>query len=303
MNGIFDGEQQERTSKGEALRPSDGALPPAARHDGQAPCLHDCWPRPSSRSHSILAFFVAALVLSAVITSLYPAVHMRHAVIQEAMLAAVALGLTWRVVGFGGLALGERGKRSVLAAVISLLLVAALAGGSTSLFVSMPSMEYVFEPLPVRIALMIALCLLTGLYEECLFRGLCFNAFRGAFSKHPDLSAAAVQAALFAVMHVSLYEALLLGDAVIWAQVAIKAIQAFLFGLIMAAMAVRTQGLWLPIFLHAVFDCLYLGAGMVMSGVSNAQHFSGMVPDLVMMTVAAVLLACACRACISWLRD
>ena len=275
------------------------------------------WPRVQHQK-TMLAF-IAALVAVALICAAYPAVHMTHAVVQEILLAGVVVLITWNTVGMGSLrqllyAFRRRNvlllacQRPRLLATVVLILVAAAVGGSASFVVSVPSIEYVLNPLFVRVFLALMLCLFTGVFEECLFRGLAFVAFCNAgnvqYSKATSIMLAALlQAALFACMHVSVQHIMSAGGVLVVVQAGIKLVQAFLFGLVMVAVAMRTQGLWCSIVLHVVFDCLYLGPALVMGGVMNIYHFSGTVLEMAIMLITALLLLGAWCMCRMWLHE
>lgn len=196
--------------------------------------------------------------------------------------------------------------RRVAAVAIGLLIAAACVGGIASVARFGPQPQDPPDPLVARVALAAALCLLTGVFEELLFRGIAFSAFESAFRswrsvRNPVRAAALVQAMLFAFMHVSLQEALLLGGPIVGAQALLKMLQAFLFGMIMAGLFTRTRSLLGPIAVHAAFDCLYLGPATAISGVASASYLSGSLPDLVALAASTALIAGAAWRARGWL--
>ena len=110
----------------------------------------------------------------------------------------------------------------------------------------------------------VALCLLTAVFEEGVFRVLALDAFAPALGggRRGMLRAALVSAVLFGALHVSLGEAasaVQAADFVAVAQTACKPVQAALFGLFMAAMYFGTRNLWTLVAVHAAFNFLYAG--------------------------------------------
>ncbi|WP_165249501.1 CPBP family intramembrane glutamic endopeptidase [Adlercreutzia sp. ZJ141] len=198
-----------------------------------------------------------------------------------------------------------RTRRAATVAV-GLMIAAACIGGIASIVFPNPQVHAPTDPLAVRIALAAALCLLTGVFEELLFRGIAFTAFESAFRswrsvRNPARAAAIVQAALFALLHVSLQDALLLESPIAGAQALLKILQAFLFGMIMAGLFARTRSLLPCVVAHAAFDCLYLGPAFSASGMVSVSYMSGSLPDLIALTASTALIACAAWLTRSWL--
>ncbi len=100
---------------------------------------------------------------------------------------------------------------------------------------------------PAHTVLFVALnTWLVGLSEEWMFRGVLFQALRSRFAMWPSILLMSV---LFGAVHVlnvfvtgHLFEA------------AVQAVAAFLSGLVLVALLVRTGSIWVPIAYHALWD-------------------------------------------------
>lgn len=180
----------------------------------------------------------------------------------------------------------------------------------------------------------IALCLLTALFEESLFRGLGLRAFHQAFQKpdepsnpnnpskpsepnkldklgepselsklsepnkpnkpsNPLAKATFAQALLFALMHLSIGQAFDASCALVWLNLLLKGAQAFLFALVMAELAVNTGSLRLPIALHAGFDILYLGPGLISGEALTGSYLSASAANALMLAASSAFLLAA----------
>ena len=150
-----------------------------------------------------------------------------------------------------------------------------------------------------------SLCLVTGLFEEALFRGVMFRGFACAFEAsgraNPLLWAAAVSAGVFGVLHVSGGSPAVPSDAVVLAQVVLKPVQAALFGFVMAGVFARSHNLWLACGLHAAFNALSEGPLFLASGYLPATYLTGSVADAVLLAVGSVLLVPAAVKAKAWL--
>lgn len=156
------------------------------------------------------------------------------------------------------------------------------------------------------------LCLLTGVFEEGVFRVLALDALAPAFCRDrqarsgerraasvlgPEpavrqsgvLGAAVASSALFGVLHVSAVDAAAAASAVAWAQFALKPVQAGLFGFFMAALFVRTGSLWKAAGVHGLFNLLYLGP-VLAAGVLSPTYVTGSFVDLALLAATTLLL-------------
>ena len=151
----------------------------------------------------------------------------------------------------------------------------------------------------------VSLCLVTGLFEEALFRGVMFRGFACAFEAsgraNPLLWAAAVSAGVFGVLHVSGGPPAVPPDAVVLAQAVLKPVQAALFGFVMAGVFARSHNLWLACGLHAAFNALSEGPLFLASGYLPATYLTGSVADAVLLAVGSALLVPAAVKARTWL--
>lgn len=136
----------------------------------------------------------------------------------------------------------------------------------------------------------ILLCLLTGVFEEGVFRAVALDALMPAFkpSRHRVLLAALVSSALFGMLHISMGEVSSLADPIMVAQACIKPLQAGLFGLFMAALFMRSRNLWVVAGVHGAFNVLYTGPALL-SGVPDT-YVTGSPVDLVLLVATTALL-------------
>ena len=142
------------------------------------------------------------------------------------------------------------------------------------------------------IASIVLMCVLTGVFEEGVFRVAAVEAFEAAFgdAAHAPLKAAALSAAVFGLLHVSSADAAAASSAVAWAQLAAKPVQAALFGFCLARAYQRTRSLWPLAAFHAMFDVLYLGPTMAATGSLSPTYVTGQPADLAVLVLATVLL-------------
>lgn len=237
------------------------------------------------------AVFVAALGASAGCFSLVPGDTLEGSLAQGALLTAVAL-----------VAVGLSHPRALraphracggLSPWVGYLLLVGAAAGSASLAMAP---DLAFDLGLARVAQVTALCLLTGVFEEGVFRVLALDAFVPALGggSRGTMRAAIVSAVLFGVMHGSLGPAAS-GDAVAVAQAVVKPLQAGLFGFFMAAAYAATRNLWALAFAHAAFDLLYIGP-LLLAGDLQRAYVTGDVGDLALLVVTTALLVPAAIA-------
>lgn len=146
-------------------------------------------------------------------------------------------------------------------------------------------------PLMVRVVVVVLICLLTGVFEEGIFRATALRAFIPAFegSRAPLLKAALASSVLFGFLHVSAADAVAAGSAVAWAQVVCKPLQAALFGLVMTALFIRTRSLWTASLAHGLFNVVYVGPLMLLAGVQTT-YVTGDPFDLALLAATTLLL-------------
>lgn len=152
------------------------------------------------------------------------------------------------------------------------------------------------EVLPV--ALFLAVCALTGLFEETLFRGIMFNGFALGFAcagaLKPQAAAAVFSSVVFGVLHAPyLFMLPAQLDVVSLMQMVAKPVQASLFGGVMVALYVRTGSLALPVVLHFLYDAV-AGFPLVLFGSGQiTTYVTGNPYDLGAMLCAIIVFAVA----------
>lgn len=145
--------------------------------------------------------------------------------------------------------------------------------------------------------------LMTGIFEEGVFRVSAISAFEMAFGDkpHASLRAAIVSALLFGLMHVSSGDAESAQDLVSILQFVLKPVQAAMFGFCLAVVYQTARNLWAIAGFHALFDLLYLGPAMLLTGTLQNTYVTGLVGDLVVLVVTTILLIPATRSSYRWL--
>ena len=264
----------------------------------------------AARSHRAV-LFLAALALSMVCFEALPADTLEGSLAQSAALAALALAaaalsdpcsLRVRAARSRASARPDGAHAAFRAGRLRgwtgyLLVVGLVAGAVTALLAASPGSAPFSDgasplPLVARAALVAAVCLFTGVFEEGLFRAVALDALRPAFGpgRRGVVLAALASSVLFGALHVSTGDAATAGSAVAWLQLLLKPVQAMLFGFFMAALFVRTRSLWAVAGAHALFDLLYTGPVAVLSGASQATYVTGSAPDLVLLAATTALL-------------
>lgn len=236
-----------------------------------------------------MAVFVGALVASSLCFSLVPGDGLEGSLVQTAVLAGIALV---GVLLVDRRALGKprsllRGMRGWTVAVLAVGFVAGvgslwLAGGT--------GVAGDAAGLAGSAVLVVATCLLTGVFEEGVFRVLALDALVPLFGGDRGLLKAAVwSSVLFGVLHSSVGDAAAAGTAIAWAQAFVKPVQAALFGFFMAALFVRTRSLWVVAGVHGLFDIACLGPGMLVGGAAQS-YVTGNPADLALLVFTTALL-------------
>lgn len=257
-------------------------------------------------SGKTLAVFVVVLVVSFAVMSVLSADGLLRACLQEALLAAVAIGAvvfacpravrrvccTNRVQH--GMAVGAAVVLvGVLGGVITLAAwcFADFAFAGSLVGVAFPSIGIFAQ----RLVLLLAVCALTGAFEEAFMRVLAIEAFEsllGAGGEGADWAvkrAVLLSAVLFALLHVGAPDAA--ASATVLLQTLVKFAQAFLFGLVMGVLYARSRSLWPCAVAHAGFDALYLGPDVVLTGVLPTTYASGLPIDTALLCATTALLA------------
>lgn len=254
-----------------------------------------------ARRHRV-AVFVVVLMLTVLCFQVVPGGTLGGMLVQAAVLSVVALGgiaLVDRRTLKGELASAserllwaEAARWTAYVLIVGLIFGAAAWWGAVSSGeLSEVSRSDSLTALLVRFAATVALCLLTGVFEEGVFRVLALDAFVSTFGsgRRGVLYAAIAASVLFGMLHVSFGEASALGGVIAWVQSIIKPVQAGLFGFFMAAVFVRTRNLWIIVGIHALFDMLYAGPLMV-AGKLQLTYVTGSDYDLALLALSTLLL-------------
>lgn len=253
-----------------------------------------------ARNHRA-AVFVAALVASAACFSLVPGDTLGGSLVQGAALAVLALAAVGasNPRALRAPRLGSAGSLGPWAGYVAAI---GLAAGVASFF-ALPQ-GAVLDVAPLHVAQVVALCLVTGVFEEGVFRVLALDALVPALggSRRGMLRAALVSAVLFGALHVSLGEAVVAVDVVSGLQAVLKPVQAGLFGLFMAMVYFKTRNLWTLVGVHAAFNLFY-SAPPLLAGDVQQTYVTGNPFDLVLLAATTLLLVPPALAAVRSVRD
>lgn len=244
--------------------------------------------------------FAVALVASSGCYALVSGETLAGSVVQTAILAVIAL-VAVMLVRPGALRVISRrvlvGWRGWIAFVFAVGFVGGVGSRIGELFAPGSLGALAGCVGVVQFVQAIALCLLTGVYEEGVFRVLAIDAFTSAFggSRRCLLGATVASSVLFGVLHVSVGDAVEMAGlasvagSIALVQIAMKSLQAALFGLFMAALYVRTRNVWLLAIVHGVFDMLYLGPSLLGEFEIAQTYVTGNPADLAFLIVTTAL--------------
>lgn len=146
---------------------------------------------------------------------------------------------------------------------------------------------------PAALGGFLLLCVVTGIFEEALFRGVMFKGLASALrlngTSRPLLGAALVSSVVFGVLHIS-GGVPFSGSELVVAQLFAKAMQATLFGLIMAGLFAQWASIWPAAALHAAFNALSEAPLFLLTGQVPLTYATGDPVDLIILSVSAALL-------------
>lgn len=192
--------------------------------------------------------------------------------------------------------------------------------------------------LPALIALLIACCFTTAVFEEGFFRGIVVpcakrrtqlelealqkgEAGRLTLETYNQMtdeekretqnvpySAAVFSGLLFGVVHMFSGSIGFAGSSLpaigLMAVMGIaKAVQAGFFGYVMAAFMMRTGSVYGPMIVHFFFDLLYFAPVILLTGNLPAAYATGNLVDLLMLALTIAALVPATRAASTWLKE
>lgn len=241
--------------------------------------------QPCSSRHSLAALLVA-LGVAHVGYAILPGATLMQSLVQTAVLAvAILVIIAWSApVALQRASLGPVRAEALWTAGVGLV------GGVVLLVVHAPVLTLDPVLLVPNIALVLALCLTTGVFEEGLFRVLLMNALvqHGPFVKHPWLGAALTSSLLFALLHVPL-AALSDFNTMASLQAVLKLAQTATFGMIMAGLYAAHRSLWQNVIIHAGFNFFYLGP-VYLGLVTPTTYLPGAFDDFAVLILTCVLL-------------
>lgn len=250
------------------------------------------------RSGKVAAAFAVLLVVSFAVMNTMPSDTLSAALLQEAVLALVALVAVRFAVPdvLKRCTQAVQQRNTVRFAAIALLLTGLIGGTVTLLtwlFADGGNVSgFVSAALPLaaglirNLLLLLGICLLTGVYEEAFMRVLGIEAFERALDAKRAILASA---ALFALLHVGAPD--VSAGQLVLLQAALKFGQALLFGVILGALYARMRRLWPCAFIHAGFDVLYMVPNVLLTGMMPETYASGAVGDTVLLAVSVLMLS------------
>lgn len=240
---------------------------------------------PCHARHSLAALLIAVGV-AYVVYAVLPGVTLVQSLGQTVVLAVAALG----IIAWSAPTALKRTRVSNFRAEALWAMGVGLVGGVALLVSSSPVPAFDLAGLVLIIALVLALCLATGVFEEGLFRVLLMNALveHGPFEKHPWLAAALLSSIIFAMLHVP-WETLNGLEPLGVLQAILKIAQTATFGMIMAGLYAANRSLWQNAIIHAGFNFFYLGpvyAGLVVP----TTYLPGALDDFSVLILTLILL-------------
>lgn len=251
--------------------------------------------RPSNKSY--LLWFLVAAILAAIIFALCPNDTLPESLLESLLLAvsgSACYGVSNR--RSSKLDVPQHGGGPLLMVVyIGLAGAAQLVfslfedGSAHELWAAVPSES---EGLAILIGSLAAICIFTGIFEECLMRGLLFPAVEDRYkpSRHATVIAAGVSSLVFGLLHVAsdLPTALEM-NVIFQLSVLTKVAQASLFGFAMCSIF-KTHGLVWCIVAHALFDIIVFLPGAIALETPATSYATSSLPGLLGILCSTLLL-------------
>lgn len=251
--------------------------------------------RPSNKSY--LLWFLVAVILAAIIFSLRPNDTLPESLLESLLLAVSGLAC-YGASNRCGSGLGNQqhgGGPWLMVAYLGLAGVAQLVfslfedGAVRELWVAVSN-----EPaeLAILVGGLAAACIFTGIFEECLMRGLLFPAIEDRYkpSRNAAVIAACVSSLVFGLLHVAgdLTIALEM-DVIFQLSVLAKIAQASFFGFVMCSIF-KTHGIAWCIAAHALFDFIVFLPGAMALEAPAASYATSSLPGLLGILCSTLLL-------------
>ncbi len=268
----------------------------------------------AQRPRALLGF-IAVLIAAVLLWASLPSKTVPEQLAQGALLAACAIAGTAWACPSALLANSAKARKAfpsdgtspkpqsraktvgLAAGIIALGFAGGLAAALSA--TNVPQAVFAIAP-AARVAQTLALfalsCLLTGLFEEGLFRVLALEAFFSSFSetsrtnRQAALLAALASSALFGIVHIGTADIAHASTALHWIQIVLKPVQAALFGFALAAVYAKTRSLWTPSLVHGAFNLLYFGPTLIVSGALPTTHVTGSPADAIILATTTIAL-------------
>ena len=251
--------------------------------------------KPSNKSY--LLWFLVAAILAAIIFALCPNDTLSESLLESLLLAVSGLAcysISNRHGSKAGI-LQHGGGPWLMVVYLGLVGIAQLVfslfedGAARELWVAVSNES---EELVIQIGSLAVTCIFTGIFEECLMRGLLFPAIEDRYepSRNAAVIAACVSSLVFGLLHVAsdLPTALEM-DVVFQLSILAKVAQASLFGFVMCSVF-KTHGIAWCIAAHALFDFIVFLPGAIALKAPVASYATSSLPGLLGIICATLLL-------------
>lgn len=243
------------------------------------------------KSHPI-ATMIVMVVLTLVVPRFIPVRGSLGVTLAYELVCAVLVAVVVLLVGGRAVAKPQaRGMgQALLAAAYPLafaFLIGGLSGIAYMILAGGPSADW-----PLLLLYAVVLCLLVGVFEEWLFRGIVLNALLAKMgaTRAGVVGAAVATSVAFGVLHVAPYAfSGEIADASTAAQALFKATQAGIVGLLFAAIFLRTRNLWAVTLVHAANDLFVMVPYTLFTNAAIPQYVTSDPATAAMMVPAYVI--------------